>query len=121
MYTYRIYGYNDETESDKVTASGIVVGVEFLNEIPKEFSLQQNYPNPFNPTTTIKFGLPKTTQVKLEVYNILGERVSELINQELNAGTYELRFDASKLSSGIYIYRLMAGDYTSVKKLMLLK
>ena len=69
-------------------------------------TLEQNYPNPFNPVTRIKFRIPKRTRVELSVYNILGEKVSEIINSEIEAGKYEYEFNAVNLSSGVYFYRL---------------
>ena len=89
--------------------------------IPAEYSLLQNYPNPFNPSTTIRFAIPKTSYVYLTIYNILGQRIKTLINKELSAGTYNVKFDASGLSSGIYFYTLKAGDYLVTKKMILLR
>ncbi len=89
--------------------------------IPGEFSLSQNYPNPFNPTTNIKFSLPKASKVTLIVYNILGQRVAQLINEDLNAGNYNYKFDATNLSSGIYLYRIQTDNYMQTKKMILLK
>ncbi|MBU2444610.1 MAG: T9SS type A sorting domain-containing protein, partial [Bacteroidetes bacterium] len=100
----------------------VLVGVEDEIEIPKVYSLSQNYPNPFNPTTTIQFGLPKESAVTLMIYNILGEQVATLINNEtLNAGEYNYDFNASRLASGTYIYRLTAGEFSQTKKMILLK
>ncbi len=89
--------------------------------LPKQFSLSQNYPNPFNPSTTIRFALPQQTLVQLDVYNLLGEKVAELINTEMPAGYHQTVLDASSLSSGVYFYRIQAGTFISTKKLMLLK
>jgi hypothetical protein len=83
--------------------------------------LEQNYPNPFNPTTVIKYSIPVDGYVTLAVYNLLGEKVASLVNDNLKAGGHEVSFDASNLSSGVYFYRLESGSFTSVKKLMLLK
>ncbi len=92
------------------------------NKIPVQFYLNQNYPNPFNPSTTIKFGLTKETNVDLKVYNILGQEVMSLINGKImKAGSYEVNFTASKLASGTYIYRLKAGNQVLSKKMVLLK
>ncbi|MEJ2196004.1 MAG: T9SS type A sorting domain-containing protein [Ignavibacteriaceae bacterium] len=103
--------------------SPIIVGVDGEDDyaVPTVYSLSQNYPNPFNPSTTIKFGLPQAGNVSLVVYDILGGKVAELINSELVAGYHTINFNASKLSSGVYFYRIQAGDFVSVKKLMLLK
>ncbi len=95
------------------------INVQVLS--PTEFSLSQNYPNPFNPTTTIKYSIPNPGSVKLLVYNSLGEKVTELVDEYKEAGSYKINFDASDLSSGIYFYKLKAGRFTSVKKLILLK
>ena len=94
--------------------------------IPTEFSLSQNYPNPFNPTTTIRFTIPQdvgreTQDVKLLVYDILGNEVAILVNEERYTGTYEVEFSTTTLPSGIYFYRLQANDFTQVKKMILLK
>ena len=89
--------------------------------IPQQFSLDQNYPNPFNPSTTIKFALPKTSNVKLIVFNTLGQVVSELVNEKLDAGYHSFDFNASNLSSGVYYYRLETENFVSVKKMMLIK
>ena len=88
---------------------------------PKDFALYQNYPNPFNPTTTIKFALPVTANLSLNVYNTLGEKVAEIFNGELEEGYHEMMFNASGLSSGIYFYKIESENYTATKKLMLLK
>jgi hypothetical protein len=88
---------------------------------PDVFELSQNYPNPFNPSTSIKFSVPADGMVTLVVYNLLGEQITTLLNQEMKAGRHEVSFDASRLSSGLYFYRLDAGNFSSVKKMMLLK
>ena len=90
-------------------------------EIPTQFELHNAYPNPFNPSTTIRFDLPENTKVRLAVYDMLGREVAVLAEGERPAGQYTLHFDASKLSTGIYIYRLQAGNFTQTKKLMLMK
>ena len=89
--------------------------------IPYEFSLGQNYPNPFNPSTRISYSLNNEVQVNLSVYDMLGRKVAELVNERQGSGAYELEFDASSLASGIYLYKLSAGDFVSVKKMTLLK
>ena len=83
--------------------------------------LHQNYPNPFNPTTTIKFELPKASQVNLTVSDILGREVSVLVNERRDAGVHEARFDGSSLASGVYFYRIQAGSFIETKSLLLLK
>ena len=86
------------------------------------FRLNQNYPNPFNPSTTISFNLPNAADVTLSVYNVLGQRVATLLNnRKYTSGSHTLSFDASNLASGIYIYRIQAGSYTSQKRMTLIK
>lgn len=90
-------------------------------EIPVEYSLAQNYPNPFNPTTTIEYSIPKSVLVSIKIYDLLGREVRTLVNEEKSAGRYEVSFDGSELSSGIYVYSLKAGDFNKTRKLLLLK
>ena len=90
-------------------------------EVPKEYALEQNFPNPFNPTTTINFSLPKQTQLKINLYNMLGEQVLTIIEGMYESGYHRVTFNASNLPSGIYIYRLESSEYVSVKKMILLK
>lgn len=89
--------------------------------VPKEFTLAQNYPNPFNPTTSIKYSIPKSSLVKLVIYDLLGREVKTLVNETKTVGNYEVTFDASNLASGAYFYRITAGDFTDVKKMVLIK
>jgi hypothetical protein len=91
------------------------------SELPLEFSLPQNYPNPFNPSTTIRYGLPHKTAVQLSIFNTLGQQVAELVNREQEAGYHEVKFDGSKLASGVYLYRIQAGSYVATKKLLLVR
>ncbi len=93
----------------------------FQNTNPTEFKLYQNYPNPFNPTTLINYSLPKAGKVKLFVYNLLGQKLVELVNSEKPAGPHTINFDASNLSSGVYFYSIRADQFTDVKKMMLLE
>ena len=89
--------------------------------IPIEYSLDQNYPNPFNPTTTISYSLAEDGFVNLVIYNLLGEEVTTLVNSKQKVGRYEVVFDASKISSGIYLYRLVSNNFLSIKKMILIK
>ena len=100
---------------------GNVTGVEKTQLTPAFFSLEQNYPNPFNPSTTIQYALHSRTHAALLVYNILGQRVAELVNEEKDAGSYEIQFDASGLASGVYLYRLEAGSFVQTRKLVVVK
>ncbi|MBZ0202510.1 MAG: T9SS type A sorting domain-containing protein [Ignavibacteria bacterium] len=102
--------------------TGNFVGIEHISsEIPNGFSIEQNYPNPFNPTTNINFSIPKSAYVKLVVYDMMGRVAAELVNGNYSAGTYKVDFEASKLSSGTYFYKITAGEFTSVKKMTLVK
>ena len=89
--------------------------------IPGNFILHQNYPNPFNPTTNIKYDVPKASYVELTIYNILGKEITTLVNEKLNAGSYEVDWNASGYPSGVYFYKMVADDYVNVKKMILLK
>ncbi len=98
-----------------------ITGVASEERLPTVFALEQNYPNPFNPSTTIRYGLPHKVNVSLTVYNTLGQQVGVLQNGEQEAGYHEVRFDGKNLSSGVYFYRIQAGDFTQTKRLMLLR
>ena len=95
--------------------------VEVNAGLPKTFALEQNYPNPFNPTTVISYQLPVASEVKLEVYDVLGRRVMVLVNGRQEAGAYNITLNAANLSSGMYFYRLQAGNFVATKKMMLVK
>jgi hypothetical protein len=88
---------------------------------PTTYSLEQNYPNPFNPSTTIQYDLPRKSSVSLVVYNALGQQVASLVNRDEEAGNHAVRLDGSTLASGVYFYRLVAGDFVATKKLVLMK
>jgi subtilisin family serine protease len=92
-----------------------------INNIPTVFSLAQNYPNPFNPSTTINYDLPKESKVLLKVFNILGQEISTLVNEQLPAGRYSVLFQSQKLGSGVYFYRICAGEFVDAKKFILLR
>jgi hypothetical protein len=87
----------------------------------KKYELSQNYPNPFNPATTIRYSIPVSSQISLKVYDVLGNEAASLINENKEPGSYKVEFDASGLSSGIYFYKLEAGDFRQIKKSVLLK
>jgi hypothetical protein len=94
---------------------------------PKTYSLDQNYPNPFNPSTTINYSIPERSNVKLYIYNTLGQKISDIVNETKDAGSYEHSFNASQLSSGIYFYRIEATSvsnsktFVETKKMVLMK
>ncbi len=92
-----------------------------VNKLPEEFALSQNYPNPFNPSTKIKYSVTLSSNVVIKVYDVLGDEVATLVNEEKPAGEYKVEFDGIKLSSGIYFYQLKAGSYIETKKMVLMK
>jgi len=96
-------------------------GVEQLNGSPLDFTLSQNYPNPFNPSTKIEYSIPEVSFVQLKVYDILGNEVATLVNEEQSAGTYRADFTAHNLASGFYIAQLRAGNFSKTIKMNLLK
>jgi hypothetical protein len=103
--------YNDNT-----------IGIQPISsQIPESFKLWQNYPNPFNPTTTIRFEIPEAGLTSLKIYDVLGNELQTLINEKLNAGVYESVFDGANYSSGVYFYKLASGNYTQVKKMIVVK
>ena len=91
------------------------------SRIPDSYKLNQNYPNPFNPSTNIEYSIPSESFVELKVYDVLGKEVSVLVSGQVNAGFYEIEFDATTLPSGIYFYKLQAGDFVETKKMVLMK
>ena len=108
-------------ELDDVYVGPPVSVSQIGTNVPDKFTLHQNYPNPFNPVTNIKFEIAKSSSVKLIVYDALGKEVSQLANEYKNPGVYEVKFDASRLSSGVYYYKLIAGDFIETRKMMVLK
>jgi hypothetical protein len=96
-------------------------GIQNKSTVVSNFKLSQNYPNPFNPTTTIQYEIPNSGLVTLKVYDILGREVKTLVNQHKNSGSYEVNFNAGNFSSGVYFYRLQAGNFIQTKKMILLK
>ncbi len=97
------------------------IEIDEIDQVPTEFALEQNYPNPFNPVTTIAFAIPQSVHVNLVVFDALGREVGVLVNGSMEAGRHQVRFDASSLPSGIYLYRITAGSNTRVAKMVLLK
>jgi hypothetical protein len=89
--------------------------------LPGRFELRQNYPNPFNPATEMRFTIPTASQVSLEIYNLLGQKVATLVDGYLPAGNHVERWDATGQASGVYLYRLQVGNYTETKKMLLMK
>jgi hypothetical protein len=110
-----------EGVSEVGTLSSIAVGIEDENTTPVEYFLNQNYPNPFNPSTEISFSLAKSSFVIMEIYNSLGQKVAALLNKNIDPGRHKVKFNASNLSSGIYYYKIQAGEFQSVKKMLLIQ
>ncbi len=119
-----VYGYAVSSNGTVIKLAdtlNVLTGISNNSSIPNSFSLSQNYPNPFNPVTVINYSVPSAEMVKLEVFDILGNAVKTLVNENKSAGNYEVTFNAGNLSSGIYYYRINAGDYTETRKMMLIK
>jgi hypothetical protein len=114
-------GNNFDIYETGFNTTGLIAIEKIGTIIPREFTLSQNYPNPFNPTTKIMFALPKSSFTKLVIYDILGMEMATIVNNQLNAGTYEAEWNASKYPSGVYFYRLEAGSFVSTKKMILIK
>ena len=100
---------------------GIILDNPIEGSVPSAYTLEQNYPNPFNPTTTITYSIPKESQVSLKIYDVMGREVVELVSGKQSSGSYNVEFDAASLASGTYFYKLVAADFISVKKMVLLK
>lgn len=115
-YSYKLV----QLDFDGTRTESEVVSVE-INNLPMDYSLKQNFPNPFNPSTTIEYSIPYNGYVELAVFNVTGQKVKTLVNTYKKGGTYKSKFDASSLPSGIYFYRIRTGDFTSVKKMVLLR
>jgi hypothetical protein len=116
VYPYQAY----DVRAQRLTLAQTTTA-KTVPSVPQAFSLEQNYPNPFNPVTQIAFEIPRAGEVTLDVFDLLGRRVAELVNAKLEMGPHRVVFDGSELASGIYFYRLEAGEFTQTKKLMLLK
>ena len=122
-----IYLYN-QNYSNLVSIISVISSIirEIGLEIPKDFALGQNYPNPFNPSTTIRFALPTSAQVEIKLYNLIGQEMESILNTLLGAGIHETVFNATRLSSGIYFYRMKAqgtngNNFISTKRMILMK
>jgi hypothetical protein len=114
-------GAGADTSNIAILAVIPASSVTYRQGIPDVFALHQNFPNPFNPSTYIRYDIPKESDVTLEIYNVLGQRISVLVREYQQAGYYNVHFDAGHLSSGVYFYRVQAGEFTDVRKLMLIR
>ncbi len=132
FYTWRVLASNNigssvwtDVSKFKTSPDSILSAEDNEFNLPEEYSLEQNYPNPFNPTTTITFALPEAGMTKLTVYNIIGQEIAVLISDYLEAGSYNVVFNAnsvnSQLTSGLYLYRIESKEFTSIKKMLLIK
>jgi hypothetical protein len=104
-----------------VNKTTVGVDDEEISGIPSDYILEQNYPNPFNPSTQIRFGIPQSGFVKLDIYNLLGQKITTLINEEMSSGYHSVDFNAEDISSGVYVYTLSVNDFVTSKKMVLLK
>ncbi len=116
-----VSGFGDHLYLDSTCIVAMDAITNNGNQIPTVYSLSQNYPNPFNPETKIQFGLPKAGQVKLVVYDLLGAEIATLVNENMQAGYHNLTFNGVNMASGVYFYRITAGDFINVKKMVLVK
>jgi len=115
------YVCGDEGRVYKTTSGGVLGINPISNQVPKEFMLYQNYPNPFNPNTNIQFAIAKASNVKLTIFDAIGREVETLVNEYVSPGTYEVKWDAARFSSGIYFYKIVTNDYTMAKRMSLIK
>jgi len=116
----RLYSTGYRIDSAFISLDG-TTDVQGKNNIPNDFTLAQNYPNPFNPSTSISFSLPVDSKVRLSVYNLLGEQIAEPVNSNFASGIYTISFDADEFTSGMYFYRMEAGEFIATKKMTLIK
>jgi len=115
-------GSKEVFQSESISYSELnVTGIETENHISNSFKLNQNYPNPFNPTTTITYSVPKNGYVLLNVYDILGNEIQQLVNESKSAGSYSIKFDASNLANGVYYYQLRSGNFVQTRKMIFMK
>ena len=118
------YNFGSPTETDISLGNSLTVGtVGIEDDRPQltDFALEQNYPNPFNPSTTIRYSVKTSSDVKLTVFDVSGKEVAQLVKGTKEAGSYEVNFDATNLTSGVYVYRLTAGNYSETRKMMLVR
>ena len=123
IFVYKDNGALIQSTVEQSTIQSVTapLGVNGTHEIPKDYRLEQNYPNPFNPTTNIKYSVPKDGNVSLKIYNVLGNEVSAIIDGFMKAGVYNVDFNGANLASGIYFYTLKTIEFTSTKKMALVK
>ena len=115
------HGAMDEPVLRYEEGAVLIAGIRDPDAVPERYALHQNYPNPFNPTTTIEYTIPRDEEVTLQVYNLLGQKIKTLVDEGQKAGTHRVVFKANTLSSGVYFYRLIAGNYTEIKRMIVLR
>ncbi|MEK9138277.1 MAG: T9SS type A sorting domain-containing protein, partial [Bacteroidota bacterium] len=122
FWYYRLRQISQDSTSNILSpiSINVLTGVSEEN-LPTGYVVSQNYPNPFNPATTISFGLPVKAHVRLELFNTLGQSVGVIVDSDIQAGYHSVNFDASRLASGVYLYRLTAGSFTQTRKLIFAK
>lgn len=122
-YFYKVAAFDYAGNRGETSAEIPIIVTSLISGsgIPTEYSLNQNYPNPFNPTTEISFGIPKSSNVKITIYNSVGKEVAVLVNRNLSAGYHTYKFDASRLASGVYFYNMQSDNFVNVKKMLLVK
>lgn len=120
-YFYKLSAVDLSGNESEYADAAVIVGVQNNETHPSDYSLEQNFPNPFNPTTRITYSIPSGSYVSLKVFDVLGREVSELVDEEQSVGYYKVEFDASGLTSGIYFYRIQAGDFVGTKKMVVMK
>jgi hypothetical protein len=114
--------FNNSADGAKIYKMTAPIGIgQVYGEVPEAFSLSQNYPNPFNPMTKIKFSIQKSSNVNITVFDVLGKHITTLVNEKLNAGTYETEWNANNMPGGVYFYRLETDDFSETKKMVLVK
>ena len=121
FWWYKSYLYGAVIDEIVYGDTSTVLGINYENVQPDQFLLSQNYPNPFNPSTKINYQLPEISFVALKIYDVLGNEIATLVNEEKSAGSYEVEFSSKRLPSGIYFYQLRAGNYVETKKMVLLR
>jgi hypothetical protein len=112
---------NNNKGNSILEIQGLTAVEEYESTMPTNYSLEQNYPNPFNPSTRIRFTVSTSGMISIDVFNMQGQKVETLVNEKYSPGVYEVEFRADDLASGLYFYRLSAGNFTNVQKMMLLK
>ncbi len=109
------------TKTDPTGCVPIGINTQISTIVPKDYTLYQNYPNPFNPSTTIKYDVPKKSNVKIEIYDAIGREIETLVDMELTPGTYQVTWDAANYASGLYFYRIVTDSYIHTNKMVLMK